>query len=121
MEGAHFRAVPAHGLQRRVVVAQLAFPAEEVLLLEDGQPRVTVVLQTTESWVSPPGDGWDTQEPLPLARPLSPKSALRRATGSGKLYKMLQHLSFHRSKDRTKTTRISTITVKNEGTDPNVP
>lgn len=119
MEGAHFRAVPAHGLQRRVVVAQLAFPAEEVLLLEDGQPRVTVVLQTTESWVSPPGAGWDTQEPLPLARPLSPKSALRRATGSGKLYKMLQHLVFH--KDRTKTTRISTITVKNEGTDPNVP
>lgn len=44
MEGAHFIAIPAHGLEGRVVITQLAFPAQKVLLLEDGQPRVTVVL-----------------------------------------------------------------------------
>lgn len=38
VEGAHFSAVPAHGLQRGIVIVQLAFPAQEVLLLEDGQP-----------------------------------------------------------------------------------
>ena len=44
MEGAHFIAIPAHGLEGGVVITQLAFPAQKVLLLEDGQPRVTMVL-----------------------------------------------------------------------------
>ena len=49
VEGAHFIAIPAHGLERGVVITQLSFPAQEVLLLEDGQPRVAVVLQGRES------------------------------------------------------------------------
>lgn len=44
MEGAHFIAIPAHGLEGGVVITQLAFPAQKVLLLEDGQPRVAMVL-----------------------------------------------------------------------------
>ena len=51
VEGAHFIAIPAHGLEGGVVITELSFPAQEVLLLEDGQPGVTVVLQAqgTES------------------------------------------------------------------------
>lgn len=47
-EGAHFIATPAHGLEGGRVITQLSFPAQEVLLLEDSQPRVTVVLQHRE-------------------------------------------------------------------------
>lgn len=46
MEGAHFVAIPSHGLEGGIVITQLSFSAQEVLLLKDGQPRVTVVLHT---------------------------------------------------------------------------
>ena len=49
VEGAHFIAIPAHRLEGGVIITQLSLPAQEVLLLEDGQPRVAVVLQGTES------------------------------------------------------------------------
>lgn len=36
---------PAHGLQRRVVIAQLELTAQHVLVLEDGHARILVVLR----------------------------------------------------------------------------
>lgn len=36
---------PAHGLQRRVVIAQLELTTQHVLVLEDGHARILVVLR----------------------------------------------------------------------------
>lgn len=58
VEGAHFIAFPAHGLEGGVVVVQLSLPAQEVLLLIDGQPRVAVVLQAQGTGSNQQVPGW---------------------------------------------------------------
>lgn len=74
MEGAHFIAIPAHGLEGGVVITQLSFLAQEVLLLKDGQPRLAVVLQVqgTES-----EHQVLSRKPRSLCWPLHPCSCLQ--------------------------------------------
>lgn len=49
VHGAHLGPEPAHGLQGRVVVAQLGVAAHEVLPLKDHHATAVVRLQKTES------------------------------------------------------------------------
>lgn len=74
MEGAHFIAIPAHGLEGGVVIAQLSFLAQEVLLLKDGQPRVAVVLQVQGT---EPEYQVLSRKPRSLCWPLHPCSCLQ--------------------------------------------
>lgn len=58
VEGAHFIAIPAHGLEGGIVIAQLSFPAQEVLLVVDGEPGVAVVLQAQKTASDLQAPGW---------------------------------------------------------------
>lgn len=74
VEGAHFVAIPSHGLEGGVVITQLSFPAQEVLSLEDGQPCVTVVLQAQRTGSDCQAHSWKSSSLCcpPLRRPCLP-------------------------------------------------
>lgn len=75
-EGARF-AILSQGLQGGGVITQFSFPAQEVLLLKDGQPHAPAVLRAQGTGSDPGAHSWVPPLPTPSpSPPLSPNQSL---------------------------------------------